>query len=83
MRKRYARFLAAHRHALDLGVGGDDAVIEAVRAVFSKNVRRSDAWRLMKGRGILERLDLRTPTSSLRRSQYGRPSADRLRPHDY
>jgi|HubBroStandDraft_4_1064222.scaffolds.fasta_scaffold56179_4 hypothetical protein len=53
MRKRWSRFVAVYRHALDLGVGEDDAIIVAVRETFSKKRRHSDEWRLRKGRDIL------------------------------
>ena len=53
VRKRYSCFLAVFSHALDSGVDEDVAIVAGVRRAFSQKVRRSDEWRLRKGRAIL------------------------------
>lgn len=57
VRKRWLRVAAIYHHALEAGVGEHDAIVAAVRGAFSKRVKRSDKWRLMKGRDILRQLE--------------------------
>jgi hypothetical protein len=56
-------FLAEFNQLRELGVGKDEALIEAVRRAFSQTRHRRNEWRLAKGRALLERLrDEDTPT---------------------
>jgi hypothetical protein len=65
MRKRYLRVAAIYHHALEAGVGEDDALVAAVAKVYSKKVKRSDIWRLDQGRYILRQLE-KSGTPSVR-----------------